>query len=92
MSVWEFTLDAANHVYITGATASQDFPLSVAKPPYQTFKKSTFNVFVTELDPTQAKPGNQLIDQLIWEETDSGQVCRSVWVMPVPTLRLMQRV
>ncbi len=55
------TLDAANHVYVTGATASQDFPLSVAKPPYQTFNKSTFNVFVTELDPTQAKPGNQLI-------------------------------
>ena len=55
------TLDGANHVYVTGATASRDFPLSIAKPPYQNLNKSTFNAFVTELDPTQAKPGDQLI-------------------------------
>ena len=44
-------LDSNHNVYITGAAASQDFPLSVAKPPFQNSNKDTFNAFVTQFNP-----------------------------------------
>jgi hypothetical protein len=57
------TVDPASssRVYIDGPAASQDFPTSVIKVPFQKNNQALFNAFVTELDTSQAIAANQLI-------------------------------
>jgi hypothetical protein len=64
-------LDASNNVYVTGGTASRDFPLSKIKKPFSTAKGSTYNAFATELAPSQT-PTKQLIYSTYFGGNGSG--------------------
>ncbi len=69
-------LDASNNVYVTGGTASTDFPLSTTKKPFSTTNGSTYNAFATELAPSQI-PTKQLIYSSYFGGNGSGFLVES---------------
>ncbi len=68
-------LDAAGNAYVTGETASDDFP--VAGTPFQGVRQGNFDVFVTKLSPT----GSALVYSTYLGGTDS-EGARAIAVTP----------